>query len=142
MMKLLFAKLNLAWALLLHFLKKPFRFRRQGLLLFLDNYRADRLVPLTSSDKDWMDRFSQCMNCGLCDAVCPALLKFPREIFPGPSYIVTALVRSPADYRFSGIDLSWCEGCDQCEKICPNLVPIKQGIQFIHQKLAEEGAWN
>jgi succinate dehydrogenase/fumarate reductase-like Fe-S protein len=139
MMKSILAKINLAFHLLIHFLKKLFPKRKKGIWQFVDNYRKDRLIPLTSSDKDWMDRFSRCMNCGLCDAVCPALQNFPRHLFPGPSYIVTTLVRSPPTYRFSGIDLSWCEGCHQCEKICPNLVPIKKGIEFIQQKMEEEG---
>ena len=59
-MRSLWAKINLAWALFLHFLKKPFQ--PNGYQTFLDNYRADRLVPLTQEDKTWLLRFSKCFN--------------------------------------------------------------------------------
>ncbi len=134
-MRSIFAKLNLAWALLLHFLRKPFH--KIGYAAFRENYRADRLVPMSTVDKDWLHRFSQCLNCGLCDAICPALGTLPRETFPGPSYLVTTLTRSSPDFWAAGVDTSLCEGCRHCESVCPNLVPVKEALEFLEAKALE-----
>jgi succinate dehydrogenase/fumarate reductase-like Fe-S protein len=128
------AKLNLAWALVLHLLKKILFWRKGGYPQFIENYREDRLSPLSIEDKDWMQRFSRCFNCGLCDTVCPALEKLPRERFPGPSYIVTTLARATPDFWAADLDLSLCAGCELCEQVCPNQVPIKKAIEFIVAK--------
>ena len=134
-MRSLLAKLNLAWALVLHFLRRPFHL--SGYQAFLDNYRADRLVPLSQVDKTWLLKFSQCLNCGLCDAVCPALGVLPRGDFPGPSYLVTTLTRATSDFWAAGVDLSMCEGCRRCETVCPNRVPVKEALEFIEAKTLE-----
>jgi heterodisulfide reductase subunit C len=91
-------------------------------------------LPLSSADKDQMESFSRCFNCGFCDTVCPALLEQPREKFPGPSYLVTTLARSLPDFWAVRLDLSLCDGCKLCQKACPNQVPIKQALEFIHAK--------
>ncbi|HCU25020.1 MAG TPA: hypothetical protein DF383_08385 [Deltaproteobacteria bacterium] len=135
-MKSLFAKLNLAWALFLHFLRKLWR-RRAGYRAFLENYREDRLVPLSRTDKDWLLRFSRCFNCGICDTVCPALEQLPQSLFPGPSYLVTTLTRATPDFWAAGIDFSLCEDCRLCEKVCPNQVPVKEALDFIQAKAEE-----
>ena len=134
-MRSFWAKLNLAWALLLHFLKRPFQ--NNGYQAFRDNYRDDRLVPLSHVDKTWLLRFSRCLNCGICDTACPALGTMTREQFPGPSYLVTTLSRSTADFWAAGIDLSHCEGCRLCESVCPNQVPVKEALEFIEAKALE-----
>lgn len=134
-MRSLLAKLNLAWALVLHFLRRPFQ--DNGYRAFLDHYRADRLVPLSHVDKTWLLRFSQCLNCGLCDAACPALDTLPRESFPGPSALVTTLTRATGDFWAAGVDLSLCEGCRNCESVCPNRVPVKEALEFIEAKALE-----
>ena len=129
------AKLNLAWALLLHFLKKPFR--TLGYAAFLNNFRADRLIPISQVDKSWLFKFSKCLNCGLCDVVCPALQQLPPGAFPGPSYLVTTLTRSTTDFWAVSIDLSLCGGCQHCQSVCPNLVPVKEALEFIEAKALE-----
>ncbi|MFO1463200.1 MAG: 4Fe-4S binding protein [bacterium] len=134
-MRAFWAKLNLAWSLLLHFLQKPFR--QTGYPAFREHYRADRLVPLSSLDKDWLERFSRCLNCGLCDAACPALGTLPREVFPGPSYLVTTLTRATPDFWAAGVDTSLCEGCRHCASVCPNRVPVKEALEFLEAKALE-----
>ncbi len=133
----LLAKLNLFWNLIVHLIKKPFLRRRSGYRQFLENYRSDRLIPLTSTDRDWILKFSRCLNCGLCDAVCPALLTLPREKFPGPSYIVTPLARATPDFWAVDIELAMCQGCELCQQVCPNQVPVKEALEFIEVKTAE-----
>lgn len=104
---------------------------------FLENYRGDRLFPLTSSDKDWLLEFSKCFNCGLCDAACPALEQYPREKFPGPSYLVTTFTRTATDFWAVDLDFSMCQACSRCQQVCPNQVPVKEALEFIEAKARE-----
>jgi len=129
---------NLAWCFVLHILQKPFTRHRRGLKPFLDHYQKDGILPLTLSDKHLLLRLSNCINCGYCDTACPALLKIPREKFPGPRFVASTFSRSFHDLPFSDLDLSLCAECSECEKVCPTSVPIKEGIEFIQQKIAEQ----
>jgi succinate dehydrogenase/fumarate reductase-like Fe-S protein len=139
--KKIFALLNLAFYFILHFLKKPFVWGRRGLPAFLENYKKDGIVPLTLEDKQLLRRFSECINCGFCDTACPALQKLPRERFLGPSFIATTFTRSFPDFHATGLDLTLCAECNECEKVCPNAVPIKDGIVFVQEKIAEQMKW-
>lgn len=127
----LIAKLNLAWNLVLHLCKRPFQSRGEGYRLFLENYAEEGLLPLSREDKDRLASYSRCVNCGLCDAVCPALIELPREKFPGPSYLVTTLTRSLPEMRVADLDFSRCESCRECERACPTRVPLQDAFQFI-----------
>ena len=141
-MSWLLAQLNLAWNLLLYLLKRPFSWKRGGYRQFVENYRGDRLIPMSSSDKDWMMKFSKCFNCGLCDTVCPALWTLPREKFPGPSLIVTTFARATPDFWAADLDFSLCQSCELCQQVCPNDVPIKEALEFIEVKAQEKLAWS
>ena len=129
------AKLNLAWNLLIYLLKRPFRGGRGGYRQFLDNYAPEKLLPLSSSDKNWLLKFSDCINCGFCDTACPALKQYPREIFPGPSYLLTTFSRSMPDFSYVDLDTSVCAGCDECARVCPNRVPVREALEFIEAKV-------
>ncbi len=135
----LYAKFVIALYTLLHFIKRPFRWRYSGRERFLKNYRTEGLIPLSVLDRDWLDSFSQCLNCGLCDLVCPALRTVERRKFPGPSYLATTLTRSTPDFPFVDLNFSLCQDCEQCQSVCPNRVPIKEALEFIEAKL-QEGA--
>lgn len=131
------AKMNLAFTFLKHLIRKPFQ--RPGYAAFMENYRADRLMPLSSVDKDWLLRFSRCFNCGLCDSACPALEGGPHPRFPGPSYLVTTLSRATPDFWAADLDFSLCESCRRCEEVCPNQVPVKEALEFIEAKTWPRG---
>lgn len=129
------AQLVFFYFTLLHFLKRPFRRIRGGDKEFLSYYGPEALWPLSSADKDWMRRFSLCLNCSYCDSACPALRTHSREQFPGPSYLVTTLSRSPPEFWAVKLDFSLCEACSQCEKACPNRVPVREALEFIEAKV-------
>ncbi len=142
--KKIFAILNLAYHFILHFLKKPFLFRHEGLKTFFNHYQKDGgMLPLTSQNTQLLRRLSACIGCGFCDTACPALLKTPREKFPGPSFIANSYTRSFNDLWAAKLDTSTslstsfsiCSECGECEKVCPNGVPIQEGILFIQEKL-------
>ncbi len=124
--------------LLLHFLKWPFQKGNRGVDAFLRRYAEEGLLPTSTVDKNWLARFSQCFNCGYCDSACPPLIQWPRERFPGPSYLVTTYTRSTPDFPWIHLDFSLCEGCSNCEASCPNGVPIKEALEFIEAKSAIE----
>lgn len=124
--------------LILHFLKKPFQREHRGADAFLRRYRSEGLIPLSTVDKNWLNRFSQCFNCGYCDSACPPLYQWPREVFPGPSFLVTTYARATPDFSWVNLDFSFCEGCRHCEAACPNGVPVKEALEFIEAKSALE----
>lgn len=136
-MKKILAIANLGLHFIWHFLKKPF-VRKNGLDTFFKNYSQDRILPLSKADKNSLIKYSECINCKLCDVACPSLFKLPRERFPGPSYIVNTYARSVPDFWAIQLDLSLCSECNECEKICPNEIPVTEAILFIQEKIAEE----
>lgn len=133
-MNSLAAKLNLAWNMVIYLCKLPFRGSKTGSRQFLENYAPDRLLPLSSTDKTWLLKFSACFNCGFCDTACPALKSHSRDSFPGPSYLLTTFSRSMPDFPFVDVDASVCEGCDECARVCPNQVPVREALEYIEAK--------
>jgi succinate dehydrogenase/fumarate reductase-like Fe-S protein len=133
-MSWIYAQLVFFCYVLLHFVKRPFRRLAKGHLQFLQQYGAEGLEPLTSSDKKLLGRLSQCIHCGYCDSACPNLGSYPRSQFPGPSYLVTTLARATPDFWAAGVDFSLCAECDRCERACPNRVPVKEALEFIEVK--------
>jgi succinate dehydrogenase/fumarate reductase-like Fe-S protein len=130
----IYAQLVFLCYVLLHFIKRPFRRLAGGHRQFLAQYAPEGLEPLTSSDKNLLARFSQCINCGYCDSACPALGAMSRAQFPGPSYLVTTLTRATPDFWAAGVDFSLCPQCDRCERACPNQIPVKEALDFIEVK--------
>jgi heterodisulfide reductase subunit C len=67
-----------------------------------------------------------CMNCGVCTAVCPVGLELlPRTIF---RYVVVGLeskVRENAETIFT------CLLCRMCEVNCPAEVHITENVKFL-----------
>lgn len=130
----IYAQLVFFGYVFLHFVRRPFRRIKGGETSFLVQWEPEGLGPLSSADKDWLGRFSQCIHCGFCDSACPGLANFSRAEFPGPSYLVTTLSRSVPDFWAAGVSFSLCAQCDRCEKACPNGVPVKEALEFIEVK--------
>lgn len=136
--KKIFALLNLAFQFLLHLLGKFCFWKKTGLAQFEKNYRADSLLPLSLQDQKTFFSFSACINCRLCDTVCPALFKLARERFPGPSFVLTTYSRSFRDLWATSLDLSLCQDCEECIQVCPNQIDVKGAIGFVQKKVAEQ----
>lgn len=136
--KKVFALSSLVLQLFLHFFQKLFFWRKSGLEQFKENYRSDSLLPITLGDQKTFFSFSACLNCRLCDSVCPALFKLPRERFLGPSFVLTTYSRSFHDLWASSLDLSLCQDCEACVSQCPNGIDVKHAISFIQRKVAEQ----
>jgi succinate dehydrogenase/fumarate reductase-like Fe-S protein len=143
--KKLFALLLLGLrALFLHPIAQLFTpAERKGKRRFLSNYAPDGLVPMTAQDRADLLRFSGCINCGLCDAVCPLVGRAAPEDFRGPSLFALAYSRATPELPhlrrvISALDA--CGPCHACQDVCPRAVPLLEIFAFTRRKLAEVDA--
>ena len=91
-MKRLIALFFLAWrAVVLHPLRALLAGPR-GKERFLQNYAPEGLVPYSADERARLPRFSGCIQCGLCDAVCPLMPQLAPAQWRGPSLSATGRV--------------------------------------------------
>jgi succinate dehydrogenase/fumarate reductase-like Fe-S protein len=131
-------------ALLLHPLRQLFTpAERKGKRRFLSNYAPEALVPMTAQDRADLLRFSGCINCGLCDAVCPLVGRVAPEDFRGPSLFALAYSRATPELphlRRVITVLDACGPCQLCQDVCPRAVPLLEIFTFTKRKLLEVDA--
>jgi len=126
----LFAKINLAFAVILHFSFKRW-FRRRGLKHFLDFYAADRIFALTRDERKKLSSFGNCIYCGLCVSECREMNPRFYETFITPANIAFSYSRSLPEISRNNDYLSYCPECAACEKVCPTDVPLNQITEFV-----------
>ena len=116
---------------------------RKGKRRFLSNYAPEALVPMTAQDRAELPRFSGCINCGLCDAVCPLVGRAAPEEFRGPSLFALAYSRATPELphlRRVVSALDACGDCHACQDVCPRAVPLLEIFAFTKRKLLEVDA--
>jgi pyruvate ferredoxin oxidoreductase gamma subunit len=74
---------------------------------------------LSTSRTGWMPVLEQekCINCGMCDLVCPDLC------------LVWSTFKAPGDepgVRLDGIDYQYCKGCMRCVETCPTAAMTRE----------------
>jgi succinate dehydrogenase/fumarate reductase-like Fe-S protein len=116
---------------------------RKGKRRFLSNYAPEALIPMTARDRAELLRFSGCINCGLCDAVCPLVGRAAPEEFRGPSLFALAYSRATPELPhlrrvISALDA--CGDCHVCQDVCPRGVPLLEIFAFTKRKLVEVDA--
>ncbi len=129
-------RLKAVFILAIHFwkhvlAKATLRYDRGGEARFVDNYRADRLLPLERDARERLADWQRCIGCGLCDAVCPSAA---GETGPGPQLIVGAGLRdlSAMHTLVDEVEaLADCAECDDCHAVCPVDVPVADVLRFV-----------
>jgi ferredoxin len=116
---------------------------RKGKARFLANYAPEGLVPATAQDRAEMERFGGCINCGVCDAVCPICGTVPPSEWRGPSLFALAYSRATPELvhlRGPISLLDRCGTCRLCQDSCPRRVPLLEIFAFTRRKLVEVDA--
>ena len=116
---------------------------RKGKAGFLRSYAPEALVPATPQDRRDLMRFTGCVNCGLCDAVCPLIAKLPPSEWRGPSLFALAYSRASPELphlRGPVALLDLCGTCTLCRDVCPRRVPLLDIFAFTRRKLAQVDA--
>lgn len=74
---------------------------------------------LTTSRTGWMPVLDseKCINCGLCDLVCPDYCLVWESQGAGPI---------PESTRLLGVDYHYCKGCQRCVETCPTGAMTRQ----------------
>ena len=109
--------------------KKLFKLNFKGLKNFTNNYKNDRIFPISKEWRLQMTNFSHCHSCRLCDAVCPAITHDPKQT--APSFLAISYSRQLTDLVY--FDETNCVDCKRCEDICPQKVPLVSLIRFMKE---------
>ena len=98
---------------------------------------------MSAGERADLSRFSGCVNCGLCDAVCPLVGRTPAEEWRGPSLFALAYSRATPELphlRVAIAALDGCGPCHACQDACPRAVPLLDIFDYTRRKLAEVDA--
>jgi len=128
--KSLYAKINLALALIVHLCFKRW-FQKRGLAQFLADYKEDHIFPLALQDRTHWVKYSNCVFCGLCVSQCEMAQKDFYQKFMIPAILAFSYTRSLPEISLNGDFTAYGEeGCLEGEKVCPTGVPLTQIMKF------------
>lgn len=116
----------------------------KALLKFREYYDHENIIEYTPDESRLMDAFQQCINCGLCMAVCETLeeLMTADGQYCGPRDIGIRLSRSVPDFWATTDTIYYCTMCGACEAVCPKQVPIPEIVAMIRNKIPRQVGGN
>ncbi len=119
--KEILARLNLAYRLFIHILKKPLERIRghRGYDAFISQYKG--LAPVNAETRALYPFLSGCIDCGICIAECSKL----RHDVP-PVYFFVSYSRLLPELLYSDRLLKACMDCNACLVHCPTGLTMKQ----------------
>lgn len=135
----LWAYAVLAWGLIVHLVRRIFRSGESGLDAFERNYAGDRLLPAMTGFHTHLNKFSGCINCGICDALCPVVGTVPRHAFGGPSQAALFFSRATPIAELATDFLKHtgrCDTCKGCYQVCPTQVPLGEVIALVRRRVS------
>ena len=137
----LHALLVLAWGLL-RSLVAPLIGTRRGLAEFRRSYAADRLPPLSPSERELLPRLSRCIACGLCDVGEGAAMVRSGGRYAGVMDLMLCSSRNMPDYDAAvrSFDAVGDERLAALEARCPARVPMRAVAAFVRAKAEEMSA--
>ncbi len=111
-----------------------------GLIGYFERYGHENFVEYTPEESLLVNKFEECINCGLCLAVCEILreLMTSEDQYRGPREIGTSLSRSIPDFWATSDTIYYCTMCAACEAVCPKQVPIPEVVAMIRSKISRQ----
>jgi succinate dehydrogenase/fumarate reductase-like Fe-S protein len=128
--KWIYAKCNLAWALVLHVLYKRW-FTKHGLEHFLENYKADGIFPISKEVRAHYYTQDRCIGCGLCVIASEVSDPVFYQRFLTPAALSFSYARSLPDVEANHDFLAYCTDSRACGKVCPTGMPPHQNVEFV-----------
>ncbi|MFN3198129.1 MAG: 4Fe-4S dicluster domain-containing protein [Bradymonadia bacterium] len=101
-----------------------------GAKRFIENYSEEGMAPLSGEQAALVHALSQCIYCGLCEAVCPST---PDR------WAAYSRALAEARHAAATIPAACPEGCRKCEAVCPTGVPLWEIPAFVHRNGVVEG---
>ena len=125
----------LDWSLLIVVLRRLGR-SVSGLVLFHENYGADRLAPMTEAERIELPRYSSCIACGRCDWGEAERVAASRGAYPGLMQLVLASSRAMPDFDAAARGFAHVpETVLECKVArCPVQLPFPELARFVHAK--------
>jgi hypothetical protein len=131
----------LAWGLL-RSLMAPLVGARRGLAEFQRSYAADRVPPLSPSERSLLPQLGGCIACGLCDVGEGAAMARSSGRYAGVMDLMLCSSRNIPDYDAAvrSFDAVGDERLAALEKRCPARVPMRALAAFVRSKAEEMSA--
>jgi hypothetical protein len=131
----------LAWGLVRSLLA-PLLGARRGLAAFQRSYAADRVPPLSPSERRLLPQLGGCIACGLCDVGEGAAIARSGGRYAGVMDLMLCSSRNMPDYDAAvrSFDAVGDERLAVLEARCPARVPMRALAAFVRSKAEEMSA--
>lgn len=111
-----------------------------GIAQFQANYAADRLPPVSPSERESLGSFGGCIACGRCDLGEAQRIYNSAGEYRGVMQLMLGASRSMPDFQAASKSFAHIPDAvlAQKEPLCPARVPMRQIAQFVRDKAEEQ----